>query len=307
MKKLFLFILLITCNAFAQPDGPPVNPESVLKELHKIKGTRETSLKTQLYQIYQTVNAASLNGSEAMDLYLQAEFSTQFNGESRDKIQFIDWKKKQSDKLKSKSFKESLRLYLSYLALTLENSMGTKIENLIPSLLNYTTQVSSEIEFLDDGNELMKNPLDKSLIVSYLGVTLTPQANWVNTPGNLDDIFQKVILPEFRLKENPLAIEYWNSQIERESEASQYDKRLFQADQFATIRKPTLFWNKAREYYLIGQKNRGITEMLAVIKAYPTHPDASAWAAKLEEYIASIPKVVPTPSLVPSPTTAPLP
>ena len=307
MKKLILSFLLIPVLVFAQTDSGPVNTESVLKELQKIKGSRETNLKSQLNQIFQTVKSAASNGTEAIDLYLQAEFSTQFNGQNQDKVQFLEWKKKQSDKLKSKTFQEALRLYLSYLALTIQSSMGTKNEEMIQPLINYTVMASPEIEFLTDGDEFMKRPLDNSLIVRYLGLTLTPQTSWINTPGNLDEMYSEVIMPDFRLKKSPQAIEYWNRQIEKESNSIENEKRVFQVDQFTRIRKPALLWNKALEFYLIGQKNRGITEMLSVIKAYPTHPDAAGWVTKLEEYIATqtpLPSSAPLPPSTPSITPA---
>ena len=286
MKKLFLIVLtLASTTAFSMTDAPPVNTEVVLKELQKLKGTHDVSLKNQLYQIYQMVNSAASNGNDAMDLYLQAEFATQFNGQSRDKVQFQEWKKKQSDKLKSKSFQESLRLYLTYLAITIQSSMGAKTVDLIQPLINYSGQVFTEQEFLEDGDELMKKPLDGSLIVRYLNLNLTPQTGWVNTPGNVDDIYLKVILPELRILQNPMALEYWDRQITKEAETISNDKRIFQSELFNNVRKPTLYWNKAMEFYLIGQKNRGITEMLAVIKAYPNHPDAAGWVSKLEQYI----------------------
>lgn len=288
MKKAIILLLLATAGiARAQhvPDSPPVNTDAVLKELQQIKDTRENSIKNQLGQVLQTVNSAASNGGAALDLYLQAQFATQFDGQSHEKTQFQEWKKKEADKLKSKSFQEALRLYLIYLSLTLQSSSGVKTADLIPHLVGYTTQVLSEADFLADGNELMKKALGESIIVRGLGVNLNPAAEWVMIPGNIDEMYQKVILPELREKKDPAAVEYWSRKIDRESDASASSKRNFDADRFAKTRKPTLLWNRAKEFYLIGYQNRGIAEMLVVIKTYPTHPDAAAWAEQLEQYL----------------------
>ena len=104
-------------------------------------------------------------------------------------------------------------------------------------------------------------------------------------PANVDEMFTKIILPALRLKKDPTAVDYWTRKIEMESASSAKAKRTFDAERFAKFRKPTLLWNRAKEFYLIGQKNRGFTEMFAVVKAYPTHPDAEGWAGQLEQLI----------------------
>jgi len=35
----------------------------------------------------------------------------------------------------------------------------------------------------------------------------------------------------------------------------------------------------------IGQKNRAVTDMFALIKTYPSHPDAQKWVTRLEEVL----------------------
>ena len=278
-------ILAVITPVFAETDAPAVNTDTILKELEKIKDSRQTAIKGQLGKIIQTVNAAAANPSAALDLYLQAAFATRFDGENHEKTQFSDWKKKQSDTLKSKTFQEALRFYLIYLSLTLQSTAGVKNSDMVPSLTNYTLQVLTENDWDVDSDDLMRKPLADSLIVRGFGVTLTPAEGWVTVPGNIDDMYMKVILPELRLKKDAAAVEYWNRKIAMESDSASKAKRNYDADRFARIRKPTLLWSRAKEIFLIGQKNRGINEMLAVIKAFPIHPDAEDWANQLEQCI----------------------
>lgn len=259
----------------------------MLKELKQITDTRETTIKSQLSKVIQEVNAAATNPSAALDLFMQAAYATQFDGENHEKTQFVDWKKKMSGTFKSKSFQEALRLYLTYLSLTLQSSAGVKTRDLLPSLVNYTVQVYSEPDYDVLTDDLMRKPLNESLIVRGLGITLTPADGWIMIPGNVDEMYMKEILPELRLKKDPAAIEYWNKKIQMDTESASKSKRTYDQDHFAKIRKPTLLWNRAKEFYLIDQKNRGITEMFAVIKAYPTHPDAADWAKQLEDYLGT--------------------
>ena len=286
MKITPVILFLAVTSAFAQPDSTPINTDAILKELQQIKETRETSIKSQLSKVIQTVNSAATSSSAAMDLYLQANRMIQFNGQNNENMQYQEWKKKEGEKLKSKGFQEALRLYLVYLSLTLQSSGGVKTTDLLPSLINYTLQVIPEADFLEDGHDLLRRPLDDSVIVRGFGVTLRPAGDWVMTPGNIDDMYLKIILPVLRERKDASAVEYWNSKIQRESDANASVKRTFDVDQFAKTRKPELLWNRAVEFYLVGQKNRGVAEMLAVIRAYPSHPNAASWVSQLEQYLA---------------------
>ena len=285
MKKTALILFLAATRALAETDTTPVNPDAILRELQQIKDTRETALKSQLRKALQTVATAASNGTAAMDLYLQSAFTTQFDGESREQTQFLEWKKKEADKLKHKSFQQALHHYLVYLSLTLQSSTGTKTSDLLPALISYTSQVLAEDDFQVENEDLMRRPMGESLIVRGLGVNLAPAPDWVMAPGRIDEMWLRVILPVLRDKQDPSAVDYWTRKIERESVVATRSKRTFDANRFAKSIKPVLLWNRAKEFYLIGQKNRGITEMLAVIKAYPTHPEAEGWAAHLEEYL----------------------
>ena len=286
MTKPTILLLLLASSAFAQQTLQPVDSNALLKELQKIKETRQTSIKSQLGKVYQTVNSAASNGNAAMDLYLQSEYTTQFDGKGHEKTQFQDWKKKEADRLKSKGFQEALRLHLVYLSLTLQSSSGIKNSEMVPALTSYATQVQAESDLLSDDKEFMKRPLNDGMIVRALGVALTPTENWVMTPGNVDEMYQKIILPALREKKDAKAIEYWDRKLDKEYAAATDSERTFDADRFATLRRPALLWNRALEFYLIDQKNRGVAEMFAMIKAYPTHPDAAAWTTQLEQYLA---------------------
>ena len=57
---------------------------------------------------------------------------------------------------------------------------------------------------------------------------------------------------------------------------------------------------------LLGQRNRAVTEMFNLIKAFPQHPDAAGWISQLEGLIASPTQVPPSAATInPSGTVAP--
>jgi hypothetical protein len=88
-----------------------------------------------------------------------------------------------------------------------------------------------------------------------------------------------------------------------------YDER-----QWTQVRLPRLQWSRAQDVFLIGQRNRAVTDMFNLIKTYPQHPDNAAWISRLESLLApqapaapasgstiAPPVAVPTATIVPPP------
>jgi len=287
MKKTTLLFCLLASSALAQQSSLPLNPDSVLKELDKIKETRDASTRSQLNRFYQTITSAISSNSAAMELYLQATYTTQFDGQSHEKAYFQDWKKKEAEKFKSRGFQDGLHLYLVYLGMTLQSSSGIKNADMLPALMNYISQVEAlGTDNQKEADQFLKRSVGDSVIVQQAGIHLTPQENWVMNPGSTEEMYQKVILPALRDKKDPAAINYWNHKIDQEMAGASYLKNSYDIDHFATLRKPTLLWSRAQEFYKIGQKDQGIREMLGVIRAYPSHPDADQWAGQLRGYLS---------------------
>ena len=60
--------------------------------------------------------------------------------------------------------------------------------------------------------------------------------------------------------------------IKRDGEAAARSHLAFRCGKkFAQVRRPELLWKKAEEYVALGQRNKAIGEMFAVVKAHPAH------------------------------------
>ncbi len=129
--------------------------------------------------------------------------------------------------------------------------------------------------------------------------------SWEDNPGNLDGIFQKIILPELRLQKDARVLEYWDLKLKKEADTASRSRLAYEIEKFNTERRPSLLWSRSQEYLLLGQKNRAISEMFALIKACPTHPEADAWIGELEQLLA--PPAPSAPAAEPSAAAAPVP
>jgi hypothetical protein len=105
---------------------------------------------------------------------------------------------------------------------------------------------------------------------------------WEKSPGNIDGIYQNIVLPEFRSKGDVRALDYWDFKIKRDGDNAARTHLAFELDKFNSVRRPQLLWKRAEELNLLGQKNRAMSTMMALIKANPAHPDVVNWMQTLE-------------------------
>lgn len=145
-------------------------------------------------------------------------------------------------------------------------------------------------------------------------------SGWEATPGGFDGIFNAIILPEFRANKDPRLLEYWDVVIKRETEKAAERKLDVDQRDWATVKYPSLRWQRAQDVLLLGQRNRAIIEMFQIVKSAPQHPELQSWIGQLEAILVPTPSApaggaapsapvtgaVPPPVAVP-PATAPVP
>jgi hypothetical protein len=129
---------------------------------------------------------------------------------------------------------------------------------------------------------------------------------WEMVPGNVNGIYSAIILPEFRASKDPRLLDYWDMVIRKGQENIYAGMPDFEERQWSQIKRPSMLWARAQDLLIIGQRNRAITEMYNLIKAYPQHPDAAGWIAQLEGIISpGVPAPAPAASILNSGAVAP--
>jgi hypothetical protein len=131
-------------------------------------------------------------------------------------------------------------------------------------------------------------------------------ASWEMIPGNQGGIYNAIILPEYRASKDPRLLDYWDMKIRKEQEGIYAGMPDFQERQWSQVKRPSLLWSRAQDQLLIGQRNRAITEMYNLIKAFPQHPDSAAWISQLEAILVpQAPATIDTTGSVAPPATIP--
>jgi hypothetical protein len=63
-------------------------------------------------------------------------------------------------------------------------------------------------------------------------------------------------------------------------------RREHDATEFNTVVRPRIQLARANDMAELGQKNRAVTEIYSMVKAYPQHPDFSKWVQRIRELLA---------------------
>ena len=325
-KSLLPLLLLASLLPAGAEDAPAPDLAQILQLLKGIKEQQLVTMKAARDKALREAAAAAATPSAATAAWEEAIRQTQFEGAAREGAAFRDWKDKVGDGLKTKEAGSAAQLYFRWLVLTLQRANGKPVKDLLADVVQYTKDLSVDRAAMDSLIENMKREeelaktgkhgvaprknndaatrqlhdtflkgLNGSAPVKAMAIEeLLKAEKWSNSPGDLDGIYNGVILPELRAAKDPRVLEYWDLKIKREGEAAAKTKLAYDAEKFTNERQPSLLWSRAQEYQNIGQKNRGIGEMLKLIKTYPKHPEAGKWIGDLEAILVPPVAVPPT-------------
>lgn len=282
--KRFLPVLLVIAGSLAplraqQP--APMDPKMVLTTLKDLRTKQAGLIGKEKTGVLAAVKAAIADPGKT---YEAAVTAVELQGQGgSDPKRAADIRKRVGEQVRNREFVNGLRLQLAYLSLTWQHSMGVKIRDQIPALLEYTAQVSNAAEALS-GLDMFKKTLGESVFVPYFqaGPYINGLADWSDKPFDVESIYQKSILPEMRKNKDPRLLDYWDNHLQTEMAHASATQNNLAVARFNHVRRPTLLWSRAEDEMVLGQNDQGAGDMLAIIKANPGHPDFEKWATQLE-------------------------
>ena len=285
--------------------SPVVDPKAVLATLKDLR-TRQTGIITQEKSgVLAAINAAIADPGKAYEQALAAveqqapgnepapapnarPGGSRLPSAAREVNHAAEIRKRENDQLRDRDFINGLRLQLVYLSLTWQRSMGVPNKNLLPSLIEYTGQVTNADQSLAPLPMYQKS-LGESPFVPYfqVGPYINGLADWSDHPFDVESIYQKTILPEMRKNRDPRLLDYWDSHLQIETARASASGNNLTVTKFNHIRRPSLLWSRAEDEGLLGNGNQSVADMLAILKANPDHPDFDKWAAELEGIVSA--------------------
>lgn len=297
-------------------DAAPVDTVSLLKELKTLRDKQTVQGKQTRQTAMQAASTASANSEKAVQFWGEAVSAIQFNGvPAKENPAFKDWLEKDGEALNHSACRNALRLYFTWMGLTLQRAGGTPVKDLLPQVVSYVKDLIADDLAMDSVEEgvkkekdagqkkqqgapvqaqhpkkisddtvkrvhdsILKRGFGPSPVVQFwkIGQYLNTE-EWENNPGNVDGIYQQILLPILRENQDVRALDYWEFKLRREADLAAKNKFLAEQDKYTTIRRPNLLWSRAEEMLFIGQRNRAISEMMNIIRGNPAHPELQVW------------------------------
>lgn len=319
MRKLILPLLVSAATAAAQ-DAPAIDPAKLLEALKSLKDQQATQAKTARQNVLKAAQSGAASGPAAAAAWMEAVRLTQFEGAEKEGAQFRDWKDREGALFSEKEVQAAAQLHYRWLVLTTQHALGTPVKDLLPSIIQYTKDVLTDAAVMDGLVE--KNEKDKDRATQRPGAArnmrnasetdrikrlhdqilnralpaspparalraeeLVKAESWELTPGDVDGIYAKIILPELRKSRDPRVVEYWDMKIKLEGDAAK-NGTAFEQEKFNVERRGELLWNRGKEFAELGLRNRCINELFQVLRTFPQHPSFGTWVGELEQVIA---------------------
>lgn len=270
----------------AQGMPDPTEAQRRLQELRELREKREESLRNERVQIRRALIEAARDGRRAQELYEDAVRETQFAGLTREGTAFRDWRSDNAERLRSRDFHAALQFHLNYLVLTLDKAADRDMAELGPQVMAYAEELRPRSNLESEHRDLLRRPITNSIFVRWLGLERMLQGvqDWEMSPGDIDGIYQKSLLPWMRERGDQRVFQYWDERLRTARE--QVDGGTeFAHEQFRYVEAPRILWNRAQEYLHFNQPGRAISAMFSIMQDYPQHPDFNAWYGQVEELL----------------------
>jgi hypothetical protein len=297
----------------AQQDAPAVNADSILRDLDMIEQQQKQTIVSARQAAMNQLKAAAASGQAAVSLYTAAVEAVQFDGKANQSAAFSDWKSSKADLLRSHEMQAILQMHLRYLVLSLDRGASDKPELFVAPALAYANDLfnSDSLFFKPDKrndrnpseherqeqalnvqvNTAKKDLLDKSVADGIfskwfrLSQWLPKGDDWELTPGDLSGILDKDVRTPMRAQKDARLIETWDMEMKLLADRATSGRLDFVAADFNTVTRPKMMFSRANDMIIVGQKNRGISDIYLIVKTYPQHPDFSKWVARLREVL----------------------
>lgn len=224
---------------------------------------------------------------------------------------------------KSDTFRNSLRLQAQFLVLVVMNSYANTTQaksEVAAEAMNY---LETMVKFCDSEKSLAKSVLGSvidvsispdqvvtmsnieetlkqareassavggdimdSLFAKYLKIEgmVGKNASAATHPGNVDEIYERLILPVLREKKDAAGLAAaWTKRMDQMARIAKATGVKELVEKYETEKLPVLKWGQACDQWDAGHEEPAAQAMLAIIRANPAHRETSSWISQLRE------------------------
>ncbi len=304
LGRWFAPCLIITLSSLAKAqDAAPVDAARVLQSLEELRQANAEAIRKGAESYESQFRSASQDARAAVELYYQSRRVLDFEGQGRESGKFREWENNFSENLKESGtdsyFQPLLQMHLHYLVLSLKRSRlknPAEIDALMPELQKYARDAAlfnrnlpprgrGEANRVFD--ELWTRPIGASPFLRAQNATqfVSDHKDWEPVPSNFEGMYERALLPYYRRRQDPAALEYWDMRLALVDDRLNNATLAIDKQRMASIERPAIQWQRAKELVLIGQPNRGVLAMYQVARDFPQHPDFNNWVREIRNIL----------------------
>jgi hypothetical protein len=291
--SLLIMSVIMTGGLRAQEQSlTPSETSMLLDAVKDLKG----KVKEQRYGInasaIQAFRAAASSTTSAYEFYLKCYKEMNFTRKGARESEYLEWKKKNRDYLRSKEHSEARRMQLQFLVLTLRATQFTKKEDyysIIPELTTLIDNALSAYPHLGSSRKILHSDAVGSTFgrVYDLQSTMKRNRNWGRSPMDIDGVYDRTILPLYRSKERVSELSAaWDKRIsQRISMVGALDSSESEA-KFVRDTLPRMKWEKNMDLLRAGKRRTALTAMVAIVRSNAEHENIDQWLDILGGYLS---------------------
>ena len=275
-------------------DPPKLNVDQVLKELAHIEEQKALAVRAELESRVESLRKA-INGSYAATMVFErAYIATQYEGVTNANQRFYEWKRRNTELLRSPQLQKAVQFHIRYLLLSLDYAQrqdpSSKFaEESYAYARDLADALSSRELYRLSGPSvpLLQQPVAAGMFAKWLSISdwLPKSGDWEPAAGNIDGILEKNVRTPWRKKKDPRLIESWDLQLAYNAARAQRGNLDIQAYFNNTIAAPRSMFGRARDMAAIGRRDQAVMEILRLARNHPSHPDLSQWITAIREML----------------------
>jgi hypothetical protein len=268
------------------PPPKPLDAKEVAEKLAKLEQIGKT-LDEQKFgynaRIIKELREAGVSGEKALALWLDCKKDVDFDQAGKTMTEFAEWKRRMT-KDPNRERDAELQLQVQWLAIVLmdanarsESARGEAITAALQFLDTLVERVRKA-----DGRitgAARENVISSVFAKHYkLEATVSAKDGGAYVPGDIDAIYEKMILPFYRASNQAVNLmNAWKKRIVQQTAIADAFPYREAKEQFTAEKLPELQWGQARELFMLGQEESAAQTMLSIIQSNLAHRSASRW------------------------------
>ncbi len=304
MPRILLIAITLGGAGLANAQSGALSPadrEALLERLEQLRNASDSRIDARFRQAIAAYRSAMTSEEATFAFYMKCVEKVDFEDQNRRAQDFREWRRRNDERLKDQAFRRALRHQLRWLVLTLQAaSSDADRAELASSAQEIVDTIFRDASAFGGHQNILRQPVTGSVFARAYEIGNLRIENWVLAPGNVGEVYDRILLPPQRRARNPESLRNgWIKRIQQEITAAEEWQddgnerrgRIGMAsalrggpeyERFMAEEVPKLQWQMELDVFRHGDPSGAALRMLAHLERHVTHASARDWTTELE-------------------------